>query len=174
MLLIFPDIMDAEHCDRLIHEHDSNPSKQISAAADASFDGRVLLLQNMREDVRHLASSITLQIGSVIGRHFETDLYPETVSTVSWSAGQMMLAHRDGQRPETIHRSHSVVVYLNDQPEGGAIYFPEIGTTIQPRRALMVAYAKNLLHGVTPVSRTRYTLTLWYTTERNLSVIQTI
>src|ERR1044071_1264069 len=107
MLLIYSNVMDAVHCDRLITEHDSNPAKRITADADASFDGRVVFLHHMTDEVRYLASCITLEAGRVLGRHFQTELYPETVSTVRWDPGQIMLPHRDGQRPETSERSHA-------------------------------------------------------------------
>jgi prolyl 4-hydroxylase len=171
MLLIYPDIMAHSVCDTLIHEHATNPNKRITLEADQSFDDRVLLLQNMTQEAGFLAASIAHEMGEVIGRHFQVPVYPETVAVVRWDAGQEMALHQDGQRPETANRTHSVVVYLNDQADGGEIYFPDIGTTISPRRALMVAYEKAMLHGVRPVMHPRYTLTLWYSTDPAVSII---
>lgn len=172
MLLIYPAIMADSYCDTLIHEHQTNPKKRITLEADKSFDTRVLLLQNMTQDAGYLASSIALDVAKVIGRHFQVDLYPETVAVVRWDAGQEMALHQDGHTAETASRTHAVVVYLNDQEVGGEIYFPEIGTTVSPRRALMVAYDTSALHGVRPVVATRYTLTLWYSTLPEASIIR--
>ena len=172
MLLIYPAIMADSYCDTLIHEHQTNPKKHITLEADKSFDTRVLLLQNMTQDAGYLASSIALDVAKVIGRHFQADLYPETVAVVRWDAGQEMASHQDGHTAETANRTHSVVVYLNDQLEGGEIYFPEIGTTVSPRRALMVAYGTDVVHGVRPVLEPRYTLTLWYSTLPEVSIIR--
>ena len=172
MLLIYHDVMDADQCDLLIHEHDTNPSKHIENPLDQTFDNRVLFLHHMARPIQELVGGITLQIGKVLGHHFHTTLYAETVSLVRWSLGEEMALHRDGQNPHTSNRTHSVVLYLNDQPEGGEIYFPEIGTTISPQRALMVAYEKTVLHGVRPVVQPRYTLTLWYSDQPEVSILR--
>ena len=172
MLVIYHDIMDADQCDLLMREHDANPSKHVENPLDATFDNRVLFLQRMSPAVQEVAAIITVEVGKIISRHFRTDLYPETVSTVRWSAGEEMALHRDGQNPHTISRTHSVVIYLNDQETGGEIYFPEMGAVISPRRALMVAYEKTVLHGVRPVLSPRYTLTLWYSDQPAVSVFR--
>ena len=172
MLLIYHDVMDADHCALLIHEHDTNPNKHIENPLDQSFDNRVLLLQNMTRSSQELAARITIEISKVLSHHFRTDLYPETVSVVRWSAGDEMAPHRDGHNPHTINRTHAVVLYLNDQLAGGEICFPEIGVTVSPRRALMVAYDKSILHGVRPVMQSRYTMTMWYTDQSELSIIR--
>lgn len=172
MLLIYHDVMEADHCDLLIQEHDTNPNKHLDNPLDQSFDSRVLLLQNMTRPSQELAAGVTMEIAKVLGHHFRTALYPETVSVVRWSAGEEMALHRDGHNPHTINRTHAVVLYLNDQLEGGEIHFPEIGVTVSPRRALMVAYDKSILHGVRPVTQPRYTLTMWYTDQSELSIIR--
>ena len=172
MLLIYHDVMDATNCDLLIHEHETNPNKHLDHPLDQSFDDRVLLLQNMRRPAQEVAATITLEIGKLVGRHFQIALHPETVSVVRWTAGDEMALHRDGQNLHTINRTHSVVLYLNDQPEGGEIYFPEMGVVVSPRRALMVAYEKTILHGVRPVKHPRYTLTLWYSDQPEVSIIR--
>ena len=172
MLLIYNDVMDAAVCAQLIQEHETNPDKQILYAEDATFENRVLFMQRMSAAVQQMTATIALEIGGIVGRQFQTVLYPETVSVVRWSPGDEMALHRDGQNPHTINRTHAVVAYLNEQSAGGEIYFPEMGTVISPRRALMVAYAKELLHGVRPVQEPRYTLTLWYSDKPEVSIIQ--
>jgi hypothetical protein len=171
MLLIYNDVIDVENCDRLIAEHDANPEKTVLNSLDTAFDNRVLFLQRMSRPVQEITATVALEIGKLIGRHFQIALYPETVSVVRWSPGDDMAVHRDGQNPHTINRTHAVVLYLNDQDRGGQIYFPEIGVVISPRQALLVAYDKNLLHGVQPVETPRYTLTLWYTDQEKLSIV---
>jgi hypothetical protein len=172
MLLIYHDVLDVDKCDLLIHEHETNPNKHIDNPLDQAFDNRVLLLQNMQRSIQEVAAIIALEVGKLVGRHFQIEVYPETVSVVRWGQGEEMALHRDGQNPHTINRTHSVVLYLNDQPEGGEIYFPEMGVIISPRRALMVAYEKTILHGVRPVKHPRYTLTLWYSDQSEVSIIR--
>lgn len=164
--------MDVSYCDILIEEHESNLQKHITIEADKSFDGRVLLLQNMTEEARSVAATIALDAAAALGRHFQVPLYPETVAVVRWDAGQEMTPHRDGQTSDTKNRTHAAIIYLNDQDAGGNIYFPEIGATIKPKAALMVAFDNSVLHGVEIVTQPRYTLTLWYSTRSDVSIIR--
>lgn len=172
MLLIYHDVLDAEKCELLIREHETNPDKAILHQQDNIFDDRVLFLHRMTPPAQALAATVAIEIGKILGHHFKLPLYPETVSVVRWGPGDEMALHRDGGQPHTSNRTHSVVLYLNDQDEGGQIYFPEAGTVISPRRALMVAYEKTLLHGVCPVEAPRYTLTLWYSDKVEHGIIR--
>jgi hypothetical protein len=58
----------------------------------------------------------------------------------------------------------SVLVYLNDEYEGGELYFPDLDFGIRPKKGMLIAFPGNLYytHGVAPVtSGTRYTLSQW-------------
>lgn len=58
----------------------------------------------------------------------------------------------------------SILVYLNDDYEGGELYFPDLDFGIRPKRGMMITFPGNLYytHGVAPVrSGTRYTLSQW-------------
>jgi hypothetical protein len=172
MLLVYHDVMDAELCQKLIHEHDTNPNKHIEHPLDQSFDNRVLFLDRMTHEVQQVVARITMEVATALSHHFHLTLYPETVSIVRWGPGDEMAVHRDGQNAHTSKRTHSVVVYLNEQPEGGEIVFPDIGVVVSPRAALMVAYDKTLAHGVRPVQHPRYTLTLWYSDQAEIAIIR--
>jgi len=64
---------------------------------------------------------------------------------------------------------YSTVVYLNDDFEGGEIYFPRLKFTYKPNKGDAVIFPCNsvdYVHGVTEVtSGTRYTLAMWHTTD---------
>jgi hypothetical protein len=64
---------------------------------------------------------------------------------------------------------YSTVVYLNDDFEGGEIYFPRLKFTYKPNKGDAVIFPCNSIdyvHGVTEVtSGTRYTLAMWHTTD---------
>ena len=58
----------------------------------------------------------------------------------------------------------SIITYLNDNYDGGILYFPDQDVHIQPRPGMLVMFPGNLhfLHGVTEISNnTRYTVSLW-------------
>lgn len=58
----------------------------------------------------------------------------------------------------------SILGYLNDDYEGGELYFPELDYGIRPKRGMLIMFPGNLhyVHGVAPVkSGVRYTLSQW-------------
>lgn len=58
----------------------------------------------------------------------------------------------------------SILAYLNDDFEGGEIYFPELDYGIKPERGMLITFPGNLhyVHGVAPItSGVRYTVSQW-------------
>lgn len=93
----------------------------------------------------------------------EKPLYADTVHVARWDDGTSMRPHAD--RNESLpHRAYSSVIYLNDDYDGGALFFehdivvPEIGTL-----AAFSAGPEHT-HWVGPViCGTRYTMPAFYT-----------
>jgi hypothetical protein len=76
--------------------------------------------------------------------------------------GPGMHEHFDTTRPNDI----ATLVYLNDNYEGGDIYFPEHDMYIKPDQGDLVCFPDNpgYIHGVMPItSGIRYTLPRWFT-----------
>ena len=75
--------------------------------------------------------------------------------------GQSMGPHRDDVEPEDKVNVYGVVIYLNDDYEGGEIYYPEFDLAHKPKAKSMVVHRASTLHGVNPVvgDRVRYILT---------------
>jgi hypothetical protein len=97
-----------------------------------------------------------------------------------WPQGNSMHEHIDNWDPNIESRNiiFSSVLYLNDDFEGGEIYFPNLGNfTYKPKQGNMIifptesyeedfkyddAYGFKHLHGIRLIeSGNRYTLTLW-------------
>jgi len=78
-----------------------------------------------------------------------------------YEEGAFMKVHKDVEdESETV----STVIYLNDEYEGGELYFPDLDFGIRPKKGMMITFPGNLYytHGVAPVtSGTRYTLSQW-------------
>lgn len=58
----------------------------------------------------------------------------------------------------------SVLAYLNDDYEGGDLYFPDHGVAIKPKRGSIITFPGNAhyIHGVKPTtSGIRYTISQW-------------
>jgi prolyl 4-hydroxylase len=66
----------------------------------------------------------------------------------------------------TPHRDVTAICYLNDEFEGGEIFFERAQLTTKPRRGLLLAFPSDSdhVHEVFPVrSGIRYTMAIWFT-----------
>jgi len=100
--------------------------------------------------------------------------YPERKGSVSYSyvdiinrfkSGDSMPVHSD-KGPEEGNNNilHGVVIYLNDDYEGGKIHYPEKEISIKPKKGSLVIHpgSEEYRHGVTEVvSGERYAITMF-------------
>ena len=73
----------------------------------------------------------------------------------------------DGKLQRVVNRDISVIMYLNDDYEGGEFEFTKLGLTIKPKRGMMIAFPSyfEFSHQAHPVkSGTRYALASWIET----------
>lgn len=92
---------------------------------------------------------------------FETFLERKT-HLAKFNIDAEMPPHFDESRPHDI----ATLIYLNDDYEGGEIYFPEFDIKIKPKPGDMVAFPDNpsFMHGVKKITGSnRYTLPRWFT-----------
>ena len=123
-------------------------------------------------------------------RRLESDLHRavglrpdhlENWQAVRYRRGERFDEHHDaGFFESDAHgeRTHSVVVYLDSQPNGGSIYFPALRRRIQPSPGRVLVWP-NLLpdntpdprmrHIASPARRTKTTLTVWERQRRTRS-----
>ena len=100
-----------------------------------------------------------------------SEIYPDYLGLVRWNVGDSQAPHADGENPNgDAHpfnwRNFGCVYYMNDDYEGGEIYFPNQDITLKPKPNTLVFFPGTLeyLHGVNPVtSGVRYTLTSFWT-----------
>ena len=77
----------------------------------------------------------------------------------------------NGRLTRVVERDVSVLLYLNDDYEGGQIEFTQLGLTLKPKRGMLLAFPSYLEfeHKVHPVtSGTRYTVVSWICTEKRI------
>lgn len=76
--------------------------------------------------------------------------------------GYGMHEHFDSNKPNDI----ATLIYLNEDYEGGQIYFPDLDIFIKPQEGDLVCFpdTPDFVHGVKPIkSGTRYTAPRWFT-----------
>lgn len=98
------------------------------------------------------------------------EIYPDYLGLVKWEVGDIQHPHADGENKNEKHpffwRNFGCVYYLNDDYEGGEIYFPNQNIKLKPKPNTLVFFPGTLeyLHGVTPITNgVRYTLTSFWT-----------
>lgn len=95
----------------------------------------------------------------------DTDFKPfdETKTHIArFQAGSKMHEHFDSSRPNDI----ATLVYINDDYDGGEIYFPDYDVVIKPKAGDLVCFPDNpsFIHGVKEItSGVRYTTPRWFT-----------
>ena len=67
-----------------------------------------------------------------------------------WNVGSFMGPHSDGNYSDN-NLALSIVIYLNDNYDGGEISFPEKNITIKPKLGSAIIFSSNEMHEVLPV-----------------------
>jgi hypothetical protein len=109
-------------------------------------------------------------------------LYPETVILAAIGAGGLHSRHADNCRQNeqgdwvanhTPHRDVSAIYYLNDEFDGGEIFFERGQLTVKPRPGLLLAFPSDAdhVHEIFPVrSGVRYTMAIWFTKQQRCTI----
>jgi hypothetical protein len=169
-LLILKNFLTPEDCRSLIACYEEN-RENLSHDTHEYWRDRVLYFNCMPEqhrDIKLRMREIVYRQIDLLLAHFQypNPIYPETVNLVSWPPNLEMLPHVD-QDNGFAQRMFAAVGYLNDDYEGGEIYFPEIDQSIKPEAGMLVAFhcGPQHRHGVraTGGSSLRYTFPTWFT-----------
>ncbi len=104
-------------------------------------------------------------------RGINVPLYADTLQLVRWLPGNEQHPHADSENKDgSAHpypwRDYASVTYLNDEYEGGLIYFPDYELELKPVPGTMVTFPGTVeyIHGVSKVeSGVRYTMASFWT-----------
>ena len=175
-LLVVEDFLSGEQCALIRDVFDASVGKLAANPDGESFwDERVLWFDDIDPDAgraKAVMQQARFAAAYRIAEHFGIveRLYSDSQQLVLWNEGRSMPvhvdnAHPDGSRHNTPHREFASVVYLNDDFEGGEIYFPYAGCRLKPRAGMLIGFrgSAESPHGVTAVAKgVRYTMPGWY------------
>jgi hypothetical protein len=106
---------------------------------------------------------------------FRVDAFPTSPAIVRWLPGQLQQPHADKELHEGDNAGKpndfpfydiAGLFYLNDDYEGGELYFPNQGIQFKPKRGSAYFFPgdMNYIHGVTPIeSGIRYVVPFFWT-----------
>lgn len=140
---------------------------------------RETFLKHAPEMIPYL-ERIIFRLKKTIDEFFKVDALPTGPCIVRWPVGTRQEPHADKEMHEGPDAGKpnsfpwydiGTVFYLNDDYEGGELYFPLQGIEFKPKPGAAYFFPgdKNYIHGVRPItSGVRYTLPYFWTIARHL------
>lgn len=116
-----------------------------------------------------LRDRVAAEIKALYG--LDKDVYSDVQQIVRWYQDMEMPPHSDDMEDtvyhdDNKHRAFGCVLYLNDDFEGGATYYPNHDVAIKPKTGMLAIHPSDKihLHGVSKVEGgTRYTIASFWT-----------
>jgi hypothetical protein len=146
---------------------------------DASYwDGRVATYPTINatspETVK-IIQTVVKRLKLEIDKFFNVDAKATSPALVRWLPGNLQMPHADKELHEGDNAGKpndfpwydiATIMYLNDDYEGGELYFPNQGIQFKPKRGAAYFFPgdMNYIHGITKIeSGTRYTCPFFWT-----------
>jgi len=142
------------------------------------WDGRVATYPTINKTSREtvdLIQSIVKRLKIEIDKFFNVDATPTSPALVRWLPGNLQMPHADKELHEGDNAGKpndfpwydiATIMYLNDDYEGGELYFPNQGIQFKPKRGAAYFFPgdMNYIHGITEItSGIRYTCPFFWT-----------
>jgi predicted 2-oxoglutarate/Fe(II)-dependent dioxygenase YbiX len=168
-VLVLPRVLEPALCGRLVALYEAGGGAESGFMVER--DGRTVGVyddsRKRRRDQpiedRALQAAIRARIGRRIApemrKAFQFDptrIERYIVACYDGASGGHFRAHRDNTTPATAHRRFAVTVNLNDDFEGGELWFPEFGPRrYRPPAGGAAVFSCSLLHEARPVAAGR-------------------
>lgn len=168
-VIMIKDIIDQDEADFLINMAKGASDEEWDAyrkslgkdadsvnAAYGDWTKQMLWLElnpNLFEKAKDLVESINSRCIYLINDHYQTDYILDPLYNIyKFREGDFMKEHHDSGLSLDIKLG--VVLYLNDDFDGGEIYYPKANLEIKPVARSLVVHPAGMIyrHGVKPVS----------------------
>ena len=144
------------------------------------WENRVVTVDTFEKhspEIKIILDEIISRLKITIDNFFNVKTKPTGACIVKWPVGSRQEPHADKEMHEgpDVGKPNAfpwydigTVFYLNDDYEGGELYFPELDWNFKPKAdtLLMFPSTSRYIHGVNKVTKgTRYTVACWYTNQ---------
>ena len=175
--IIVPDFLTSKECDRLTAMFDRLHGLVKHRRIGIDFwEGRIVYMGDVAEHdaaAARIMGDFQKRATAMLGDFYALThpLWTDTVQLNVWEQGSCLPPHTDNSNPDgsahsTPWRDFSSIVYLNDDYEGGELYFTAQDRVLKPRRGMLVAFSAGYHHehGVLKVTQgRRITMPAFYT-----------
>ena len=183
MIIQLANVASDDDCRRLMTMYDRHV--HLTKAADQTGFPVVYWPQfRDRPDANEVVPRLIEECLRNIGSQLQPaePLYPETVILAALGVGGNHSPHADNCRQNehgdwvanhTPQRDVTAIYYLNDEFDGGEIFFERVQLMVKPRRGLLLAFPSDAdhVHEVLPVrSGVRYTMPIWFTNQQSFAL----
>ena len=137
-------------------------------------------LRKISLEIPQMLRGIVKRLQPVVENHFKVKIMPTGTTIVRWLPGQFQKPHADkelhegdlaGKPNDFPYYDLASLFYLNDDYEGGELYFPNQGIQFKPKPGAAYFFPgdMNYIHGVTEVKNgIRYTCPFFWTITEHL------
>lgn len=132
-------------------------------------------LKKVNEEIPKIIEGMQLRLKDKVDKFFSVDAHPTSPAIVRWLPGQRQQPHADKELHEGSNRGKpndfpyydiAGLFYINDDYEGGELYFPNQGIQFKPKKGAAYFFPgdMNYIHGVTEIkSGIRYVCPFFWT-----------
>lgn len=175
--IIDPDFLTEAQCEQLVSLFDEVHGRVKNRRIGIDFwEGRIVYMEDVAAhdpSAARIMSDFQKRATAKLGQFYDltAPLWTDTVQLNIWEPGSCLPPHTDNCNPDgsphpSFWRDFSSIVYLNDDYEGGELYFTAQDRLIRPRRGMLVAFSAGYHHehGVLRVTGgRRLTMPAFYT-----------
>ncbi len=145
------------------------------AVNDTVWSQRIVHVGNCPPEIKTVGKEYIQLVKQVIQLQFdiEKELYTDILCFNRWRMGDLQHPHADDANGFG-WRKFGCVLYLNEEYEGGEIYFPNQNTVLKPKANTLAFFPgdEEFVHGVNPItSGIRYTLSTFWTYDFMRSIL---
>lgn len=130
-------------------------------------DGRWLLVNPKLDEVKYLVNKYVAKISQI----YETTFYPREIFVSFYRTSSELEPHIDFEHPK-LKDSLGMMLYFNEDFEGGEVYFPELDYQYKPVKGTAFIFPCNeYLHGVKAITKGyRYAMPIEITPHKEFSI----
>jgi hypothetical protein len=142
--------------------------------ADRVANAHSILKHDDGEKIFYIIKDLVERLKKDVDKFFKVDAFPTNPAIVRWLPGQYQMPHADKELHENgaegpndfPYFDLAGLFYLNDDYEGGQLYFPQHNIEFKPKAGAAYFFPgdKNYIHGVKEItSGVRYVIPFFWT-----------